>query len=46
MRTIQCEDFDVLAFRIVPKNEDDIVAAEIEVFKSYYPFSPKNRILL
>lgn len=46
MRAIQCEGSDVLAFRIIPKNEDTIVAAEIEVVKSYYPFSPKNRILL
>lgn len=46
MRTVQSEDFDVLGLRIVPKDKDVIVAAEIEVVKSYYPYSPKNRILL
>lgn len=46
MRAIQCEDFDVLGFRIIPKDRDVTVAAEIEVVKSYYPYSPKNRILL
>lgn len=46
MRAVQSERFDVLGLRIVPKDKDTIVAAEMEVIKSYHPFSPKNRILL
>ena len=46
MRLMQYEDYDTLSFRIIQKDNDVTIAAEIVVCKTSVPYAPNNRMLL